>query len=115
MPRFSSSRTSDPSLKRGGGWVNFCSVLTPGVAPSWSTSPSARSGRSASASSSTATAAAGAFSTGTTRAAPPAAARAAASAAAGSPLSSSPANSRWPSVTSSQPANFWIRPVARTP
>src|SRR5215207_5384170 len=58
MPRFSSSRTSEPSLKRAGGCVNFCSASTPGGVTSDSTSPTASSGKSPSSSSAAADAAA---------------------------------------------------------
>src|SRR6188768_84770 len=102
MPRFSSSRTSEPSLKRAGAWVNFCSASTPGGSTKSSASPSFSSGNSPSSSSAAAARSAAPFCAASARA------------------SSSPANSFGASspltawYCSSQPENLSTLPLERS-
>src|SRR5882724_3015030 len=106
MPRFSSSRTSEPSLKRGGGCVNFCSARTPGGVTSDNVSAAASSGSSASSSSAAAAAAA----------APLGAPSSLASSSPASCLGASSSGSLLlVSYCSSQPENLSTLPLARRP
>src|SRR4051812_44384876 len=106
MPRFSSSRTSEPSLKRGGGCVNFCSASTPGGVTSDSASAKDSSGKRPSSSSLAAAAAAAPC-------AVPASSLASSSPA--SDLGASSSASLSVSYCCSQPANLSTLPLARRP